>query len=569
MKKLLFTLSTLLLAALLFLASPWGLLTIAKASEHLLANQLHIEGLSGSLSGPIQFKSLRYHSQSLDVDLNTVQLNASLWQLLFDKIVIQNLSAKHIIVKNEKQRWKVANVIGHVTYNAKQLDGSLSADLQQPYPLHINLTSTQQGQLTLVKLNVNNKKLAWKVQGEVDLKKKQVTTHSNAELNIPMLGINVQALNSKINYSKRRIALQINALSSKKWLHLRGQLNQRANSWLPNLTLSANDFTFINLPTYHIIASPELKLGGQLEKLRLSGTIHISSAKINLPDFSDTVTLPTQDLHIIGKKDKPTLPLLEQFNQVNIDLSLGKNVSIKTLGINGLLNGQLKITKQPKQALYADGELYLEKGKYQRYGYSLDINKGKLIYHHTDLANPELLLIATRHIATTSSASSLAPSNFSVGIRVTGSIDQPETTLFSSPITLSDKDIMSYLLFGRPADANSELSVLLQAAKSLRLSDDNNLSKSANNLRKNLGITEFGVESGPDIDTLGNVTGESNNFVIGKKVSDKIYLRYVTGMQDDSSSLLIKYLLSKNWTLQVNSSPSSSGMDIIYSIDRD
>ncbi len=341
-------------------------------------------------------------------------------------------------------------------------------------------------------------------------------------------------------------------------------------------TLQGNQVLVMNTPEYQIKASPNLIFIAKPDAYHIDGSILIPSARITPLSFIHTERL-THDA-IFSKEETNQNPL----NLIsNIMIDMGKDVRVDVKGIQGAIDGMLHIKQLPKQALTAEGTLKLRDGHYEAYGQKLDIEQGELIFMGQQIDNPNLRVRAIRHFKQTNaqfsgsnqlfdfSAENLDTPNLgentTVGITASGRVDSPNVKLFSSPPNLSQADILSMLLLGKPADQASKSGgqILIQAMTAMHLTSGSKGIKMIQDLQKSIGI---------DVDVQNKSLGTaSSDFTktsvsVGKSITKRIYLQYNVGLfQENSSVFTLTYLLNKFLSVKVTASDIGNGIDFMYS----
>ncbi len=343
-----------------------------------------------------------------------------------------------------------------------------------------------------------------------------------------------------------------------------------------SLVLQGEEVIVMNTPEYHIKASPNLIFAKAPDAYNIDGSILIPKARITPLSFIHTERL-THDA-VFKKEDTNPNP----FNlTTNIALDMGKDVHIDVKGIQGYIDGMLHIKQRPKQTLTAVGELKLRDGRYEAYGQKLSIEQGELIFLGQQIDNPNLRVRAIRHFEQTNaqfsgsnqlfdfSAENLdSPdlgNNTTVGITVTGRVDSPNVKLFSSPPNLSQADILSMLLLGKPADqaGKSGGHLLIQAMTSMHLTSGSKGMKMLQDLQKSLGV-DFDVQN----KSLGTESSDfsKTSVSVGKSITKRIYLQYNVGLfKENSSVFTLTYLLNKFLSVKVTASDDANGIDFTYS----
>jgi translocation and assembly module TamB len=153
-----------------------------------------------------------------------------------------------------------------------------------------------------------------------------------------------------------------------------------------------------------------------------------------------------------------------------------------------------------------------------------------------------------------------------VGVEVTGKLTAPKIQLFSNPAILSQADILSMLVLGRPANQASKAGaqLLLAAISSMNLGTSNNTAQLLEQLKQNLGF-DFTVQSNSSYNAATNQISNTNALVVSKSLSKKINVAYNVGLtQTDPNVLTVSYLLNSFFSIQVSSSDTENGIDFIY-----
>lgn len=365
-------------------------------------------------------------------------------------------------------------------------------------------------------------------------------------------------------------------MSQKKRVQIKGETSLNKTGLPTILTLQGNNILIINNTDYTVYASPHLKLSSKGNSLHLTGNIMIPSALISPKAIHNTLTLPDDQIVIIGQKKQPTHAKIA----MTVHLKLGKDVQLNTQGVKAKLQGGLSIQTQPNQSTTASGRIALYDAQYHNFGQQLKITTGSAIhYTQSPLNNPYLNISATKVLRTQSSSGfqTLASDNIIVGISIQGTLKSPKVTLFSNRSHLTQANILSYLVLGyaNPGQSSSNMSLLLSAMNTLNLtpgSSGNAGGGVISQLQQGLGLTEFGLETQTMTDAIGNPISQQTSFVVGKRITPKIYLRYSHGVSwpylVDTNLLQLRYYLNRHWTLQTETSNLGSGGDILYTIEK-
>ncbi|MCL9682515.1 translocation/assembly module TamB domain-containing protein [Legionella maioricensis] len=402
-------------------------------------------------------------------------------------------------------------------------------------------------------------------------------TLNQASVALPGLGIHLNSIDFTAHAKKQHWEVEGSLISANKKLILKGQ-GPLTTSFMGALSLQGTDFQIMNTKEYQINISPQMSLNFTPSGLNISGSILVPFAQIKPQTFSNSIAL-SEDVVFKTKNEAPPTP----FN-TNLDLrvEMGNEVELTFKGLHATLAGTVNLKKLPQGPVNATGELNVKKGEYKAYGQDLAIEQGELIFTGGRLDNPGINLRASKKIDTTTASTSGTNQSFdfnnnnlqnanvrgniSVGVEVTGRLTDPKIILFSNPSILSQADILSMLVLGRPASQANKAGgqLLLAAISSMNLGSGTNGAQLLEQLKKNLGF-DLNVQTTSNYNLATNQISDSTAVVVGKSISKRIYLSYNVGLsQSDPNVLTLKYLLNKFYSIQVSSSTKSSGIDILY-----
>lgn len=394
------------------------------------------------------------------------------------------------------------------------------------------------------------------INGELDLQ--------NASAKLPDMGLVFSQTQLHITSKDDRTHYKLSLKDNGSPLNITGYTLQKNGHTHTVLSVSGTHIPLMATSEYDIQATPSITIAIKPNHtLTVNGKIYIPNATISPTNFASTNQLPTEDIIYVHNKDK------RHFLRRSLDVSviLGKHININTYGVTGKASGKLILNKKPNTALLATGKISLNNGTYTTHGQKLTIAQGELTYNNMPLSNPQLDINAIRKITTYNpSGAAFNDDNLTVGVRITGNTSSPKTTLFANPATLSDSDILSYLVFGHSGGTGG-VGLLLQAVNAAG-SGESGLGSLTSGLQKGLGLAEFGVESETSIDSMGSPLSSQSMFVIGKYLTPKIYLRFSRGLVQDVNTLTLRYLFNHKWSVAGNASTLGNGIDGLYSFER-
>ena len=392
-----------------------------------------------------------------------------------------------------------------------------------------------------------------------------------ARLGIELTNIDVElsSYDDVINYTAKMF-------SKDKPIQVKGKSKWTPKSIESDFTVDANNVLIMNTPEYLIYASPKLKFHILGKVINMQGEVTIPKGLIQPHDFTNVTSLPPGQIVYIGQSSTKD----DQSWQISAKLTiiLGKDVTVKTSGLQAQVTGQTTLTGSPKHPTLAKGRINITKGEYTAYGKTLLIKPGSFIqFVNSPVSNPNLNIRATKRIPIGSVATGqqFDVNDIIVGILVTGNFHRPKIRLFSIPATLSQADILSYLILGYATNIHSKsnIDLLLEAASALQLGGSGGgIGGVLSQIKQGLGLTELGVESKTMTDAAGTPIDKQTAFVIGKQLTQRIYIRYSRELGQSAflpvNMFQLRYALGKNWVVQTNSSSLGNGADILYTIQK-
>jgi translocation and assembly module TamB len=405
---------------------------------------------------------------------------------------------------------------------------------------------------------------------------------NQASISLPALGLNLNTIDITLLAKKKKWSVDgtIGAAGKKLLLKGKGILNEAPQG---EFSLEGSDFPIMNTREYQINMSPKIKINASPSNLNISGIITIPFAQITPQSFSNSLAVSDDIIFNTKQLETPQTP----FNTImDLGIEMGEHVELTFKGLHANLAGTVHLKQLPQGPVNANGELNVVKGEYKAYGQDLAIEQGELIFTGGRIDNPGINLRAAKKIDTSSSSvtnsnqlfdfnnNNLQNANLrgsiSVGVEVTGRLSDPKIQLFSNPSILSQADILSMLVLGRPASQANKAGgqLLLAAISSMNIGTGTNGAQLMDQLKKNLGF-DFNVQTNSNYNLVTNQVSDNTALVVGKSISRRVYLSYNVGLsQADPNVLTLKYLLNKFLSIQVTSSDAGSGIDVLYTSNK-
>lgn len=372
-----------------------------------------------------------------------------------------------------------------------------------------------------------------------------------AKARVPITGTEITHTNILVELQPKQTAILSGTLKSGGGIvTLRGETHwPEAPHWNTNIHFSGRNFLATDLPVARVNISPNINVKGNEKGIDVSGTLSIPNADIRIEDLPDNTLKTSPDEEIIGEPSiKPQQTANPSILAVNTDINirLGTEINLQGFGLDTGIEGALKLRGRSGKPINTDGSLNMVDGKYSAYGKELTIEQGEL-YFNGPLDEPRMNLRVINPI-----------DDIKVGLAITGSPQQPESQLFSTP-PMSDTEALSYLLTGKPIGAagESESGMLLNAASKLGMKKSANR---INEIRAKAGFDTLKLEAGDDL--------TESELVVGKYLSARLYFEYVTQLFANSEVFSLRYEFSKKLHLEAESSAESQALNLIYQFEK-
>lgn len=315
-----------------------------------------------------------------------------------------------------------------------------------------------------------------------------------------------------------------------------------------NMQLDGERFLAADIPGAKVVISPDLDMVRNEERTTLTGKVTIPEADVNLqklPRGGDKAQAASPDVVVIdaGKTQEEAaeqaIPLF-----ADITIALGEKVNLTGFGLQAQVAGQLGVRERPGTDTVGSGTVRVS-GTYKAYGQDLTIQEGELLYANTPLDNPRLRIEATRTVE-----------DVVAGLRVRGSAQSPELTVFSDP-PMGQANALSYIVAGKPLDdigsGEGEGDAVQAATRSLGAAAGGLLAK---NVGRRLGADELSVK---DDAMIGGAA-----LTVGQYLSPRVYLSYGVGLFEPGEVVTLRYKINSDLSVQAQRGPEDTRAGIEY-----
>ncbi|MBS0290468.1 MAG: translocation/assembly module TamB domain-containing protein [Proteobacteria bacterium] len=504
---------------------------------------------------------------------------------------------KKLTVK-EAQLQKMGNTTGDILVNwqGKTVLSTLMLILDKKYPIHINTSINKkmpyalEGALSTQILNVKSlsslvpslRNLRGKLTVDLTLSGNLSNVQWQGDIVLSDAKFRASTLSKKAVLNNLKFSLlpanKISVNGSGTWgsgkFTLLGEGKLNAGS--PNMVINfkGEQLLLSDTTEYYIVANPDLKLTIQNKAAALEGKIYIPQAEIQSLKNPDMVS-PSEDVVIVSNKKSPlrkplTEDALSHHMATNIELILSDKITYKGHGFSTKVDGRLSIVQRPGQVTNAKGKLYLKNGKYKAYGKVFDINYGQILFTGGPIYDPIIDIRAQRTIQQTTFGTFQSAQPILAGIMFSGNFKTPKISFYSTP-SMPDADVISYLVVGRPQNKMNEAQaeLLFQAVSELANLMGGSRKDVHFDLAEKLKLDQLGFAKKPNfIPTPGSHNPlEDTVFVLGKQLSDRLYLNYSVGLVDSASQFGMRYALGKNLMIEASTGSQGSSADVLLSFE--
>ena len=376
---------------------------------------------------------------------------------------------------------------------------------------------------------------------------------SEAGADLPALGIRLQDLTLRGGFSEDRIRVDSLVLRSGP-----GTLNGKATFRLTNGKiagiegqLTGKNFQFVNRPDIQALGSPELDFSGAPDQIQVHGKIEIPEALITGGPVQG-IKKASPDVVIVDAP--PALPSDQAFPiQGEIVLGFGEKVRVKVEGLNTLLKGNVRVILKNSKDLQAEGEIRADQGFYLVQGSRLEITRGRLIFRGPP-DNPGLDILAYRTIRGRQRLEDWVD-EVKAGVVVTGTVRTPLVRLYSQP-TMTESDIMSYILFGTPMGRGTDRTDLAILGKAARVLVGERAETSL--------ISRLNLDS-LDIQSSGGDVSRSI-VTVGRYLGPRLYLGLGGSLFSNTYQIILRYALTPRLEVETKGGTQSGG-GIFFKVD--
>ncbi|NJN52425.1 MAG: hypothetical protein HC809_12385, partial [Gammaproteobacteria bacterium] len=284
----------------------------------------------------------------------------------------------------------------------------------------------------------------------------------------------------------------------------------------------------IGIPEGSVRVDAALLLVWQEGLFDLSGKVEVPRARIEVADLPASSVRRSRDVIVV---DREVARAEVTRLAVDVNVALGKDVQFAGFGLETRLGGKLRLRQVRDGGVRMHGTLTLNDGEFGAFGQTLTLESGRLVFS----GPAEDPLVSARAVRVIDEPAR----QVKVGVDIRGRAGAIESTLFSNP-TMPEADVLSYLVLGRPLSAASaqESGDVTGAAIALGLKG---AAPIIDEIRGRFGLEELTATGG---------STEELALIAGKRISERIYVRYSYQTFSRMSALLVRLALNDRLSLE-------------------
>lgn len=368
---------------------------------------------------------------------------------------------------------------------------------------------------------------------------------------LPYQGITLEELDLDVQAAENGAHVTCSAMSGPGKITARGVVNWSGRDVDGSFAVTGDDFLLVSLPEYSLRVNPAVHFAFSGHKGSVSGEVLVPYARITPEEMTESVSVSEDIIFVNGAEEEETGSW-----PVGLDLNvrLGDDVRVEGYGLTGQVVGNLNVRTSEDKVLTGNGEITLQDASFTIYSRSLDIVRGRLLFSGGAIDNPGVDVRAQKKV----SEEEAKGVGYTVGIDISGLVQDLQYHLFSDPY-MEETEILSRLLIGRSlSSATPEEGGLLEAALvTLGVQGSGSFVKGIGDL---LSVDELHLE--------GSSSKEDVSLVVGKRLTDDLYIGYDVNMFSRLGQFRVRYDLNHGFAVETKSSSESTGADLLYSFER-
>jgi translocation and assembly module TamB len=333
-----------------------------------------------------------------------------------------------------------------------------------------------------------------------------------------------------------------------------GTLDWPQGKFSGDIDIKGTNLAVIQPPIAILNVSPDINITFDEQLFAIKGNVNVPSGQIKISQLAEGGVAVSNDVVFNDSVSDKMVKTSPYAVTADLNISVGKNLTIDGMGLKGKLGGDLVLQQQAFKPPMLFGDIKVNKGTYKFMGQTLSIDTGEVQFVGPT-ALPNLNIEATRDIK---------ESNITAGVRVTGTPMRPVVTLFSNPAK-EQAEVLSYILTGKGFTSTTNQqsnSLMMGAALSLGSQFDGGAMNSIGSTATGL-VEKFGF-SNVQLDT-----NDDGKVAVSGYVGEDLMIKYGVGVFNPGYEMTVRYYLFSQLYLESVSSTLSQSLDIYYSFEID
>ncbi|MDI9570192.1 MAG: translocation/assembly module TamB domain-containing protein [Pseudomonadota bacterium] len=316
--------------------------------------------------------------------------------------------------------------------------------------------------------------------------------------------------------------------------------------------LEGERFQAAYLPELRLLVSPRIVFEGTTERLTVRGALQVPEGRYAEPRDPGLIGA-SKDVKIIDKPEKKT-PAAPFALDMDLTITLGEQVHIKTRDIEGNLSGEMNARGKNREDLQTRGEIHITQGYLHAANTKLPIERGHIHFKDKPFSQADLDILAVKTVG-----------DVRAGFLVTGTLREPVVTLYSVP-SLPDQDVLAYIVFGTSYTGEKIQAATLLKAAGMFLAQGK-AGGLEDSLRRSAGL-EVGGITAPSRSKQGRTDMTTSLSTLGQYLSPRLYVGLARAMFSDDILYVMKYSFSRRWEVETKAGRQSS-IDLFYKLEFD
>jgi autotransporter translocation and assembly factor TamB len=373
---------------------------------------------------------------------------------------------------------------------------------------------------------------------------------------IPLLGQSLRDFEAHVAFDAGAVTLDsMRVRAARGEATIDGRLELDFDAGLPiSAHLLFDEFSLSRSRLLQADLSGRVDLDGTLEAPRIRGALDLERAELRIPESRDPVlreimlVAGRSDASLIEDQQEPRARIAER-SDIELTLRVPRTTRIRGQGANLFVEGEVAAVQEPGQPLRFIGETNVANGTFVFQGKRFLVRRGRVRMAGDERGDPLLDIEAV-----------LPLRDILAFVIVEGRLSDPIVRLRSEPAR-SEQDVLSYLLFGRPAsEVEAAQGGAFSAAATAVVAG-----VAERELREMLGDAMF-------IDTIeigANNAGETESLGVGRYIGPDVFIRYVHLLGDKPADRAeIEYRINSLFSIGSSASMTGdTGLDLIIRHD--